>query len=113
MIGFLSPNGKFYSCEPWCHLDAAETICDQVYNKYFPFRDEAENYLLQKGYLELRQKDSFMSMFDAKGKPIFLSKKQIKFLTDNAENLSVKQKADLSKLLLEQDIRRKEFKKRL
>ena len=110
MIGFLSPNGEFYNCEPWCHLDTAAVICSQFYGKIFPFRDEAENYLLQKGYLELRQKDSFMSMFDEKGESIFLSKKQIKFLTDNVQKLSVKQKADLSELLLEQDIRRKEFK---
>lgn len=111
MIGFLSPDGEFYNCEPWCHLDAAKVICSQVYNKRFPFKDEAENYLLQKGYLELRQKDSFMAIFDTKGEFIFLSKKQIKFLTDNVQKLSVKQKADLSELLLEQDTKRKEFKK--
>lgn len=57
-LGFMSPSGKMYTCQPFEHLDLAKELCSKLgfldntekINKFYSSID-CENYLLAKGFL--------------------------------------------------------------
>lgn len=62
-LGYLSPDGKFYSCNSFEHLDLAYKICSKitklVYNTPIELvnKIEAEKYLEDIGYICFRSRD--------------------------------------------------------
>lgn len=57
-LGFMSPSGEMYTCQPFEHLDLAKELCSKLgyldniekINKFYSSID-CENYLLAKGFL--------------------------------------------------------------
>lgn len=103
-LGFMSPDGKFYECEYYGHLDLAEKICEEtgliqelkelsLLNKYVS-RLDCENFLVAKGYLEICSRNAShsceymrgVSVMDERIPRVNLSDIQKVFLKDNLEN---------------------------
>jgi hypothetical protein len=103
MIGFLTQEGKFIKCESWEHLDKAQEICENRYNKVILNRQEAEDYLLSLGYMVFRARDVYMSYWDSEKNFRHLSEQQLKWLTDNNDEFNDMQKEDLNDILLDQN----------
>lgn len=51
LCGFLAPDGTFTECDSWEHMQTAENIANEKYNKTFQHLYEAERYLYEVGYV--------------------------------------------------------------
>lgn len=51
LCGFLAPDGTFTECDSWEHMQTAENIAKEKYNKTFQHSYEAEQYLYEVGYV--------------------------------------------------------------
>ena len=51
LCGFLAPDGIFTECDSWEHMQTAENIAKEKYNKTFQNSHEAEQYLYEVGYV--------------------------------------------------------------
>lgn len=51
LCGFLAPDGTFTECDSWEHMQTAENIAKEKYNKTFQNSHEAEQYLYEVGYV--------------------------------------------------------------
>lgn len=96
-LGYLSPEGDFYECFTFGHLDLAKTIVNNLKYAYGESVElltsiEAESYLLDLGWVCIRRNDighinfcskKYQEYFNSK-KPLIniLSDRQLKFLND-------------------------------
>ena len=51
LIGYLSPEGTFYQCSFYGHMEKAMYLCQTLYDKSFPNGIRAEEYLINKGFV--------------------------------------------------------------
>ena len=51
LCGFLAPDGTFTECDSWEHMQTAENIAKEKYNRTFRHSYEAEQYLYEVGYV--------------------------------------------------------------
>ena len=56
-LGYLSPDGKFYTCNYWEHMSLAVRICHEITGTEFYSGFKAEQYLLDIGYLVIRSRN--------------------------------------------------------
>lgn len=100
MIGFLSPEGKFYECSSWEHGYKAKELCDSLNIEYQNSVD-AETNLLDIGYICFRARDIYCNHAKHWVTPI-ISDKAINFVKDNIESMenSDKKESALSMLKL-------------
>lgn len=110
MIGFLNPQGELIKCSSWGHLDKAVEICEEIYNKYFIYRQEAEDYILSLGYVAIRARDVYMSYRNnSTNEWIKLTQKQLDFFANYAQEFNEGQKNDICEILNDQEDIRKHY----
>ena len=99
MIGFLSPKGEFFKCEPYEHLYYAEEICAKYYQQECLRRLQAEDYLLSKEWIVFRARDIYNAR---KGITI----EQFDFLNKNLKEIATndEKRESLNELLVWNDI---------
>jgi hypothetical protein len=101
MIGYLSPEARFYECESWGHVSKANEIYEEIYGEHC--YGSAENQLLQLGYLVLRARDAYMNYRTDDGKWIVLADRQIDWIQNHLEALNDAVKHDLGEILCDQE----------
>ncbi|MGF7011957.1 hypothetical protein M2146_002511 [Lachnospiraceae bacterium PF1-22] len=104
ICGFLSPKGKFIKCEPHDHLYIARKLVSKVYRVKVQRSSDAEEYLLQLGYVIYSARGvrkSWMSN-DGSGK-ILLTDVQKTFVINNICNANNKDQEDSIMELLKWD----------
>ena len=62
IIGYLAPDGKFTACFTYNHTDCAMKICNDL-GVYFQSFTQAEDYLLDSGYICFRARDVLYHTF--------------------------------------------------
>lgn len=104
LSGFLAPDGMFTKCEHWGHLSAAENITNEVYAQRTLEGIQAEEYLLDRGYVVFYAdgvQHRFLSKSCDAGQLLLLTGEQKNFIIDNLSNANnSKQKEELENLLL-------------
>jgi len=97
--GFMSPDGKMYTCQRFEHLSLAKKLCDKFgyldeikkLNKFYSGID-CENYLLSKGFLCIYSRNLThgcimnATIGNKTFLPVKLSDIQEKFIKDNLVN---------------------------
>lgn len=64
LIGYLSPEGRLSRCTSWGQSDCAEKIAKKIgYTSSYACRVFSEEYILDRGYVCLRQRDAFCSYY--------------------------------------------------
>lgn len=96
MIGYLSPEGKFYECKSYEHLDLAVEICEDVYSHFEPNRIACEEYLIANNWIVIRARDVFNNQEG------FITSKQLEFINSYFDELVVPEcrKDSLNEMLL-------------
>lgn len=97
IIGFLPPDGVFIPCHSWGHMDTAIRICKDL-NQKFTNGVEAEEYLLQLGYVVFTSRDCYMYHYkttipeeeteEETTEYIYLTEAQINFIQTQEERLA-------------------------
>ena len=78
-IGYLAPDGTWYPCDCWCHLDKAVEICALLGEEKTKL--DAEKYLYHKCYVILYARHAAFNYCDKNdGKFKLLTPKQKEFL---------------------------------
>lgn len=104
MIGYLNLEGELIECKHFEHLDKARELCYQLYGKDFFIRQDAEDYLLDMGYIVIRRADVFINYTNSEsGEYIRLTQAQFKFLIDNADKFNAGQKGCISDIMYDLD----------
>lgn len=101
IIGYLAPDGKFTSCTSYEHSSCATWICRKL-----GFGDtgyEAEQRLLNLGYICFRSRDAFMNYFrnDVEERiPVIITDEQEQFIKENIEHMNnLEQLEDVNNML--------------
>lgn len=104
MIGYLSPEAKFYPCESYEHTSYAEELCESIYLKEVSRGLLAEDYLLEKGWIVFRARDVYNKPNGS------ITKEQLEFINDNMDQIVVNDdiKETLSDMLLMDDSLKRE-----
>ena len=96
LCGFLSPDGKLYSCPYYGHMSLAEKLVAELKIKR---TDMCENVLLKNGWICIRPSDVYKAVYDDDGKIVFITDEQKEFFSKNREEFSDRQLADIEDLL--------------
>ena len=102
--GILAPSGTFYSCEPQEHILLAEKLCRGLYDKE-KFDVYAEDYLLTKGFVFIKENGAYMSQFDSRGNTRTLTNMQINWINANAWKAEKDVLHNLTEILFDNDKR--------
>lgn len=94
MVGYLSPTGNFFKCEPWGHTELASRLVFEVFGENLLGLD-AEDFLLDEGFLAIKTRDAFFRWHRG-GMLRIPSEPQLRFLrqTRNSFNESVRKEID-------------------
>ena len=92
--GYLTPEGILEECDSYEHCDKAREICESLGQKFLT-GVQAENYLLDKGYVVVRTRDVYARLGYVHGDTFqHLTDAQRKWFEDNYDSfLPVKQRA--------------------
>ena len=101
-IGFLAPDGAFYACEPYTHLDRAVDICKNKLETSFDSGLEAEDYLRTQGWVILYARGVGFS-FRRNGKLTHMSHEQKYFLMDVMQQCLIQEKVEYIRQILRQN----------
>ena len=115
-LGFISPSGEMYTCQPFEHLDLAKELCSKLgylddiekINKFYSSID-CENYLLAKGFLCIYSRNithgcvQKAQIGNATYPYICLSSIQEKFIKNNLTNAFNMEQLDAMHLILDRN----------
>ena len=99
LIGYLSPDGKIYSCQSFGHEAKADEL---VYEFGYKCRDRiyySEDILLKNGWICIRESDVFKLTRDYDGNVIPITPKQQNFLMQHKVDFNQRQLADLEQMI--------------
>ena len=111
LCGFLSPDGIYYYCEPFDHMNKAKEICKELYNLDLISSLDAENYLLNNSFVAFYSRSVGFLAFGNLGthsketKKVIrlLSDKQIEFLEEALKYCYIEEKYNMIKDILNED----------
>jgi len=111
LCGFLAPDGTFYQCQPYEHMDEAERIAKTVMNASFKNGLDAERFLLINSYVAFYSRrvgflstGVFPNCGGGEGRVVrLLTDEQIAFLEDALIFCNIDEKRDCIKEILEED----------
>ncbi len=86
MIGILSPEGKFYPCESFGHMELSDEICKSLNIDTSAQRGTAEDILLTMNYIIFRARDCYKNFFDENSNRIRTTDAQLSFMKKNRDN---------------------------
>lgn len=109
LIGWLSPDGEFFPCDSFSHGSKSREIVEEKYfgqllSSVCCFEDD---FLYFKGWASMSYDYFFFFTFpgsNRENKPIKFTDAQIKFVGENSDQLTDKQKEDISDLFRLQDL---------
>ena len=86
---FVAPDGTYFYCDNFGHLDLAHKIVSETYNILHPTRIRDEYFLFENGYIELDSRSATFRFFigDKNNKQTqLLTSEQKDFLINNLVN---------------------------
>lgn len=103
LSGFLAPDGYYTECVRWSHLSTAERIAHEVYEQKAFEGLQAEEYLLDQGYV-IFYMDGVQHRFQVKVcdvvKPLPLTSQQKDFMVKNLSRANnFRQRMEMENLL--------------
>ena len=98
MLGFISPDGKFYKCEYYAHMKLADELLEKIYKQQ---SNKPVDKLCKLGWVVLQSSFVGFAGDDGYYTPQ-LTREQKQWLEENEQNMSYDQRIGL-KLCLEID----------
>ena len=100
-IGYLAPDGTLFECESWEHLDLAERMVEKLTDRPFANRLQAEDYLLDHGFVAVRARDVYarLGYVNDDNKFHHLTEEQRQWLTDHYDEFVTEKQREVDKLL--------------
>lgn len=101
LIGFLAPDGTYTQCPSYAHMETARMVCKESYDKIFHSGIDAENFLLEQGYVGFYARGASKHFFEKDtGKLMLLTDEQRDFIINNLINVNnFDQKLDVEQIL--------------
>lgn len=102
LMGFMSPDGKFYYCPYWGHMDEAKRI---VRDDFGLEKDglDAEKFLIDNGYVVMYARSVAFQQFLKDHKTRLLSDAQLQYMKTAMEICPIEEKRKLIKEIIEED----------
>lgn len=102
-VGFLAPDGTWYPCDCWCHLDKAVEICSSLGQTKSKL--DAENYLYHQGYIIFYARHAAFNHYEGNGRVRLLTHKQKEFLFEMEKRTDINDDkiADIKQILKADD----------
>lgn len=83
LCGYLAPDGTFYECEPYEHLDLAKSLASKIQGNEQSSGVQAEKALLGLGFVEFKSRDCLFCFFGEQ--PKNLTEEQRDFIRENID----------------------------
>lgn len=102
--GYLTPQGILLECESYEHLEKAKEAVEGITNtSWIKSGLEAENYLLDLGYIVVRARDAYANLGYGHSKDpdkfLHLTAEQKKWLENNYEDFNLDLREAVDKLI--------------
>lgn len=97
--GFLDKNGVLYPCNSYGHISKAEELVEKFnITKGKPY-ELCEDTLLKNGWICIRVRDVYKSVYDYNCNVLFITDKQQEFFEKHKSDFNEHQLADIERLI--------------